>query len=289
MLRNFSTLRGCPGWAAPFFDADAGGAAGAEGADAAGAEGAAGGAPGAAAGGEAGAAAGAEAAEAGAGKGGSLLSNAGKEEPEGGGGAPEGDPGEGEGEGEKEKKGGEDGDDDGPVTKDALVIPEGQEWDDEMGAPLLDVINDAAMSAKEKAQKIVDMIPAYQEKILASIYAANEAEGKKTIAALQAEEAAWAKASAADPEFGGDMWKANQGVIARGRDHLATPEVVQVFDDNGLGDHPEILRMFYRAGKLLGEDPTKGSGGGGAAQKSRADRMFGKSLEGLNIKGADDE
>ena len=269
--------RGCPVWAAPFFDADGAGGSGEP--AAASAEGSVppegaqepsatppGSEPEGGTGGEAT---------------GSLLANAGKEGAEG---DPNNDPGKGEGkQGEEGKpdEGAKDGDG-GPVTKEALVIPEGQEWDDEMGAPLLETINDAKLTPQEKTQKIIDMIPAYQEKLLASMAAADAAKNKQLDETLAAEEAAWAKASMADPEYGGDMWKANQAVIARGRDQLATPEAVAELEKDGLGNHPEILRMFYRAGKVLGEDPTKGSsGGGGTAKADVADKIFGDVIKKL--------
>ena len=275
-MRIFQNWRDCPRWAVPFFDANGAGGTGEAAAE------------------EATAAAATEEGTQGATGGDepskpgkdSLLSKAGVEAD--GASDPE-KPGESGKEADREGGEAKEGEgDDGPVTKEALTIPEGQEWDDEMGASLLEVINDAALSSKDKTQKIIDMIPAYQEKLLASVSAASAAENQKLDDDLKATEAAWAKTSATDAEFGGDMWKANLGVIAKGRDQLATAEAVEIIEAFGLGNHPELLRMFYRAGKLLSEDPTRGSGTAASGPKGRADAMFGKSLEGLNIKGADD-
>ncbi len=68
---------------------------------------------------------------------------------------------------------------------------------------------------------------------------------------LANEELFWAESAMNDAEYGGDKWEASQDIIAVGRDHLATPGAVELINLLGVGNHPELLRMFYRAGKLL--------------------------------------
>jgi hypothetical protein len=162
-----------------------------------------------------------------------------------------------------------------PIAPTDLKVPEGCEWDEELGNPFLEALSDAKLSPKERAQKVIDMIPAFQEKFFASMKAAYEAEHKKILDDAAKAEAEWKKASLADPEFGGEMFMANKRIINAGRDKLATPGARKLMEDLKIGDHPEILRMFYRAGKLLGEDGT-GQGSRSAVLLTDEEVFYGK-------------
>ncbi len=85
--------------------------------------------------------------------------------------------------------------------------------------------------------------------------------------------AKWAEASRADAEFGGDKFKENCGQIAAAYRQFATPELKSLLDASGLGNHPEVMRLFYRVGKALAQDT------GVKAQEAPANehRMFPKS------------
>lgn len=63
----------------------------------------------------------------------------------------------------------------------------------------------------------------------------------------------WAVQAKADKEFGGDQIDANLAV-ARKALELGTPELRQVLNDTGMGNHPEIIRWMYRVGKTLKQD-----------------------------------
>lgn len=63
----------------------------------------------------------------------------------------------------------------------------------------------------------------------------------------------WAVQAKADKEFGGDQLDANLAV-ARKAMELGTPELRQVLNDTGMGNHPEIIRWMYRVGKTLKQD-----------------------------------
>lgn len=63
----------------------------------------------------------------------------------------------------------------------------------------------------------------------------------------------WQTQSKTDKEFGGDQLDANLAV-ARKAMELGTPELKQLLNDTGLGDHPEIIRWMHRVGKTLKQD-----------------------------------
>lgn len=93
-------------------------------------------------------------------------------------------------------------------------------------------------------------------------------------AALQ-ERDAWYAASQADAEFGGQHLKTNLETALRAVDAFGTPELKRLLVDTGLGDHPEVIRMFYRAGKTLAPDRIVG-GTSAAAGPARglAERLY---------------
>tara|TARA_R100000306_G_scaffold17408_1_gene21432 strand:+ start:168 stop:1004 length:837 start_codon:yes stop_codon:yes gene_type:complete len=49
---------------------------------------------------------------------------------------------------------------------------------------------------------------------------------------------------------------------------FATPELIQVMDDSGLGNHPEMLRAFSKVGEIMGEDSLVVGTGLGTSQLS---------------------
>ena len=85
--------------------------------------------------------------------------------------------------------------------------------------------------------------------------------------------AQWAEQSKADPEFGGANFNQNMGQIAAAYRQFATPELKQLLDASGLGNHPEVMRLFYRVGKALSQDT--GVRAQGAPEQQH--RMFPKS------------
>lgn len=74
---------------------------------------------------------------------------------------------------------------------------------------------------------------------------------------------AWAEASRTDPEFGGAQFDANLVVTKRGYDMFATDELKNILEQTGYGNHPEVLRLFHKIGKMMGEDNIVGGGAGG--------------------------
>ncbi|MFD2232773.1 hypothetical protein [Phaeospirillum tilakii] len=72
--------------------------------------------------------------------------------------------------------------------------------------------------------------------------------------AAQATIADWSKQAAADKEFGGEAFAANAGIARQALQAFATPALVELFNQTGIGNHPEMIRAFYRVGKAMAED-----------------------------------
>jgi len=71
----------------------------------------------------------------------------------------------------------------------------------------------------------------------------------------------WADATKADKELGGEALNENLGVAKQAMDAFASPELAKLIeapsaenpDGLGLGNHPEVIRLFYRVGKAISE------------------------------------
>lgn len=66
----------------------------------------------------------------------------------------------------------------------------------------------------------------------------------------------WIDAARTDKEFGGDKFTENLGVAKTALDAFASPELRQLLNESGLGNHPEVIRAFVRIGKQISIDGT---------------------------------
>lgn len=107
---------------------------------------------------------------------------------------------------------------------------------------------------QDKAQLMLDK--------MAPVLAQRQAEQ------IQAVRTEWADTSRADKEFGGDKLGDSLATAKKAMDAFATPELRTLLDESGLGNHPEVIRLFYRTGKAMSEDSlVTGAPGKGQAQK----------------------
>lgn len=143
-----------------------------------------------------------------------------------------------------------------PPSYDDLVLPDGLSPDAETGAAFRSLAAEAGLS-RDTAQKLVDLQAGLIRK-----------QGDAARAAAQDTARAWAKDAAADAEYGGADFARNAGLARQAIQAFATPALVELLDSSGLGNHPELIRAFYRVGKAMEED---GRVGGSAAP--RPDRL----------------
>lgn len=89
----------------------------------------------------------------------------------------------------------------------------------------------------------------------------------------EAAKAEWAESSKADKEFGGDKLTENLAVAKKAIDTFGSPELREFLNKSGLGNHPELIRAFYRAGKTISEDsfiPSNGQASTGTRDPARS-------------------
>jgi hypothetical protein len=128
-----------------------------------------------------------------------------------------------------------------------LKAPEGKSFDAEALKAYTNAVKDLKLPA-EAAQKLLDQV--------APVLHERRVQGEKQ--ALEAIHSEWTQASQTDKEFGGDKLKENIAVAQAALEKFGTPELQQFLVDSGLGNHPEIIRAFYRAGKAVSEDKFVG-------------------------------
>lgn len=64
----------------------------------------------------------------------------------------------------------------------------------------------------------------------------------------------WVEQVKTDKDLGGDRLDANLAVARKALETFGTPELRDVLNSTGLGNHPEVIKAFYKAGKAISED-----------------------------------
>jgi len=130
-------------------------------------------------------------------------------------------------------------------------IPDGMEVDKELLTETLPMFKELGLS-QGKAQKIIDL---YSAKIAPAFI-------KRQADAWNAQKEGWKADVQKDTEIGGDKFEASVKEAQRVLNTLGTPELKKVFDDYGLGNHPEFVRVFARMAQHLKEDTLEARGKG---------------------------
>jgi hypothetical protein len=94
--------------------------------------------------------------------------------------------------------------------------------------------------SQDKAQSVIDT--------MTPIIAARQK------ARLEAAVVQWEADARADAEYGGAKLDENLALANKALNAFATPALHALLKESGLSNHPEIVRLFYRAGKAIGED-----------------------------------
>lgn len=136
----------------------------------------------------------------------------------------------------------------GAPEKYEFKAPEGKEYDTQLIGSFSEAAKDANLT-QDAAQKLLDKVaPALQARTEEQVKAVHQQ---------------WTEASTADKEFGGEKLKENLGIARKALEQFGSKELRTFLEESGLGSHPEVIRMLYRAGKAISEDGfVSGSPGG---------------------------
>lgn len=129
----------------------------------------------------------------------------------------------------------------------------------EFKAPENVVVDEATLGDLSAVAKELNLPQESAQKILDKLAPAVTQRGVEALAKLQQ---GWADGSKLDKEFGGDKLTENLSVAKKALDTFGSPELRSLLNESGLGNHPEVIRLLYRAGKSISEDKFVSGGTG---------------------------
>ena len=134
-----------------------------------------------------------------------------------------------------------------PDTYADFVMPEGVELDSALLTEATPLFKELGLN-QDQAQKLVD----FQAKQA-------QASSESQVDAFNQLMNDWQEQSKNDKEFGGDKFEENVGIARSAIDKFGTPELKQLLEEHGVGNHPEVIRFMVKVGKLTAEDVPGGT------------------------------
>lgn len=159
---------------------------------------------------------------------------------------------------------GEEGSDTVPDTYADFAMPEGMELDATALAEAAPMFKELGLT-QDQSQKVIDL---YAKQV--------QAGSQKQVDDFNQLMSDWRTQAESDSEVGGDKFNENVKIAQSAINKYGTPELKQLLEEQGVGNHPEVIRFMVRVGQTLTED-VPGSAGTAAAQSSdRVTQMYGK-------------
>jgi len=144
------------------------------------------------------------------------------------------------------------------ITYADFNLKEGYELDSDALALATPLFNELGLD-QEKAQKAVDI---YSDLV--------QAGAKKQVDAFNDQITSWREESKNDSEFGGEKFDENIKLAQAAVNKFGTPELKQLLEDYGVGNHPEMVRFMVKVGKLTAEDVPGNEAG---VSRNNSDRV----------------
>jgi hypothetical protein len=142
-----------------------------------------------------------------------------------------------------------------------FTAPEGKALNPEVSEEFKALAKELGIG-KDKAQKVVDLG-----------FKLESAFESKMQSTMQQARQTWLESSKSDKEFGGSAFDQNLGIARSAMKEFGTPELQALLNQSGLGNHPEIIRAFYKAGKKIQEQPLI-RGSEASQQRSIEERLY---------------
>lgn len=133
-----------------------------------------------------------------------------------------------------------------PEKYEDFKAPEGMQFDTDVITSFSTAAKKANLSQDAAQTLLAEMAPALAQRQL------------EQVKAIHTE---WTEQSKSDKEFGGEKLKENLATAKKALDAFdpipegaKTTTLRKLLDTTGLGNHPEVLRLLFRAGKAVSED-----------------------------------
>jgi len=155
----------------------------------------------------------------------------------------------------------------GAPEKYEFKAPENKAFDPDVISAYSEVAKELNLP-QESAQKVLDVLaPKIAERYEA-----------RMLEAVQQQATTWREATTGDKEIGGAKLSENLAVAMKALDAFGSPELRKLLGaydaktnptGTGLGNHPELIRAFFKAGRAISEDKFV-PGGKAPQQESRS-------------------
>lgn len=158
----------------------------------------------------------------------------------------------------------------------SLTMPDGVELDAELADALGPEFKDLGLTNAQANKLVGKYIETMQKRAEAH---ASSPEGAWSAAAHEYFKAngtpeKWADTAKADKEIGGDKWDGTVQNATRFTKKFGTPALKEFLNASGGGNHPELIRVFAKAGELIREDNPPSGGQGGAGKPADASAIL---------------
>lgn len=139
-----------------------------------------------------------------------------------------------------------------------LTMPEGIEVDKEL------------VDALGPEFKSMNLTNAQAQKLADKFIETQHARGQKQMEGWATTISKWADDAKADKDIGGDKWTGTVANATRFTTAMGTPALKEYLNASGGGNHPELIRIFAKAGALIREDSPADNGSGGSGKPAEA-------------------
>jgi hypothetical protein len=141
-------------------------------------------------------------------------------------------------------------------------LPEGMTMDKEALAEFIPMAQEHKLSQAD-AQKFIDL----QSKAVGKFV-------KSQTDAWADQVAKWTTVAENDAEYGKKDYDKSVMIARSAMRQIGGSKLSAALEETGMGNHPEIIRAFYRMGVAIGEDDLNFGGSNPGGQLSQAERMF---------------
>lgn len=139
----------------------------------------------------------------------------------------------------------------GPAAEIELQLPEGFQADEARIGEFKGVAKDLGLKS-DGAQKLFNLHVSMLEGARAQADQAWKTMNQQ-----------WVESAKADKEYGGADFEKNLAIAQKAFARFGTPELTAFLNEMGVGNHPELIRWAYRAGRAIAEDSLAGTSGPG--------------------------
>jgi len=126
-----------------------------------------------------------------------------------------------------------------------------------------DELDPEVLTAFGEVAKELDLPQEAAQKVLDKVAPVIQARQAKAVEQVKVD---WANESQSDKEFGGENLGANLEIAKSSLNAFGTDALKSLLSESGLGNHPEVIRFMYRAGKAISEDSYVGNSQGANAK-----------------------